>query len=116
MFSLKAFCEIFVSRVLPAIRAIVAERLIEKYKLTQMQAASKMGLTQAAVSHYLRAKRGAKAYKLIKGKPEIMEALEALVDEIYEKGASDITALRMCEICEKIRKNEELLKSILKSA
>ena len=53
--------EIAVRSVLPALRAAVARELSQAFRLTQHQIAAKLGLTQAAVSHYLREKRGSTA-------------------------------------------------------
>ncbi len=43
---------------LPTLRAMIAKTLIEKHKLTQSDAASKLGVTQSAVSQYRRSLRG----------------------------------------------------------
>ena len=44
--------EIEANAVIPFLRTIVAKRLIEKYNLTQQQAAAKLGITQATISNY----------------------------------------------------------------
>ncbi len=43
---------------MPALRAMVAKRLMSEYDLSQKQAAEVMGVTQAAISNYLRGTRG----------------------------------------------------------
>ena len=42
--------EIEANAVIPFLRTIVVKRLIEKYNLTQQQAAAKLGITQATIS------------------------------------------------------------------
>jgi len=50
-------CEIVVQKVLPAIRAELARIMIDE-GLPQHQVANRLGLTKAAVSQYVSAKRG----------------------------------------------------------
>lgn len=48
---LKPFCEVMLH---PALRALIAKELAEHYNFTQAQIAAKLGVTQPAVSQYLR--------------------------------------------------------------
>ena len=57
---MKPYCEVASQYLLPTLRALVAKNLMEKYKMTQQDAASKIGLTQSAVSQYMRQLRGSK--------------------------------------------------------
>ena len=50
--------ELEVWYVLPAIRRELAKVLISKHHLSQRNAASAIGITESAVSHYLKSKRG----------------------------------------------------------
>ena len=43
----------------PAIRALVARKLVKEHHMNQQDIAKALGLTQAAVSNYLRGRRGA---------------------------------------------------------
>ena len=43
----------------PAIRALVARKLLKEHRMNQQDIAKALGLTQAAVSNYLRGRRGA---------------------------------------------------------
>ena len=52
-------CEIVVKSVLPAMRALIAKELIENHDLKQVEVAEIMGITQAAISQYIRGERGA---------------------------------------------------------
>ncbi len=111
---MKFYCEIFTKNFLPAIRAIIAEHLIEKHGLTQIEAAKKMGLTQAAISHYLRSKRGAKAYNLIKNHNDILSNIEKLAELIYEgKGTAKEAYEYVCKICESIRLKTHIVDEVL---
>lgn len=55
---MKPQCEIVVVQVLPTIRALVVKDLIKRYKLSQIDVANKLGITQPAVSQYMSALRG----------------------------------------------------------
>ena len=50
--------EIEVWYVLPAIRRELARSLINDYGLSQKKAANRLGITEAAISQYVKAKRG----------------------------------------------------------
>lgn len=52
-------CEVVVKEVLPAIRALLVKELVERHHLSQVEVARKLGITQPAVSQYLRTLRGA---------------------------------------------------------
>jgi predicted transcriptional regulator len=49
--------EIIYRSAVPAIRYLTARRLIEEHDLTQKEAADRLGVTQAAISNYLRRTR-----------------------------------------------------------
>ncbi|MFQ5918958.1 MAG: transcriptional regulator [Thermoplasmata archaeon] len=54
----RQWCEHAVPAFLPALRAGIAYTLATDYKLSQREIAERMGLTQAAVSHYITKRRG----------------------------------------------------------
>ena len=51
-------CEIVEKSILPSIRALVAKELINEYGLKQEDVARCLGITQSAISHYIRNVRG----------------------------------------------------------
>jgi len=50
--------EIEAKSLIPAVRAILARKLIKEYSLKEEDAARVLGITQAAVSNYVRGTRG----------------------------------------------------------
>ena len=50
--------EIEAKSLIPAVRAILAKKLIKDYSLKEEDAAKVLGITQAAVSNYVRGTRG----------------------------------------------------------
>jgi len=57
---MSARCETIGRFVLPVFRSLVAKELITTYHLTQVEAALKLGTTQAAISQYVNSKRALK--------------------------------------------------------
>jgi len=62
--------EVVSSKLLPTIRARLAQVLLDEYKMRQVEVAKHLGITQAAVSHYKTASRGIDL-ELMKLFPEI---------------------------------------------
>lgn len=50
--------EIVAKAIIPALRAMIAKELIEKYGLTQQSVAKLLNVSQAAISNYMRGVRG----------------------------------------------------------
>lgn len=84
--------------VLPTVRAMVARRLVTKYQLTQEEVAKRLGVTQAAVSNYLRGKR-AKILHLGKAR-DVREATKALAGLLAEDKHDEVRFMtKMTAIC-----------------
>ncbi|MEM3723180.1 MAG: ArsR family transcriptional regulator [Candidatus Hadarchaeales archaeon] len=98
-------CEIVVREILPAIRAMVVKKLVDSHHLSQIEVARKLGITQPAVSQYLRMLRGAGRNTVL------LKNLEKHVDNF----ANDIALgklkrkqiiERYCLICRSMRRRE----------
>jgi len=101
---MKPFCEVVVADVLPAIRALITRELLTNYNLTQKEVADLLGLTQPAVSQYLRESRGRKV-KIFQDNEKIMKLIEKLSKDIVtKKPEGKEIQRRFCEICKEIRK------------
>ncbi len=57
---MSARCETIGKYVLPVFRSLVAKDLVSTHHLTQVDAAQKLGTTQAAISQYINSKRAFK--------------------------------------------------------
>ena len=94
-------CEIIGKYVLPIYRSMLAKELVQKYHLTQTEAAKKLGTTQAAVSQYLSSKR---AYKGIEHVEQFLPKIQTMADETARKivnkeiGVGDVT-FDFCNLC-----------------
>jgi uncharacterized protein len=71
--------EIEAKSLIPAVRAILAKKLIKEYSLKEEDAAKVLGITQAAVSNYVRGTRG--DIELI-SKLESVREIMRMIDDI----------------------------------
>jgi len=94
----KAPCEYIVKYFLPALRAVVAEGLIECYGLSETEVAKVMGLSQPAVSYYRKAKRGTKMYRIVKENRELHPLIAKLTEVLYS-GDKEGARRVLKEIC-----------------
>lgn len=97
-------CELITRYVLPAIRSLIAKELIEKHGFSQVAAAKKLGITQAAISQYLYSKRGKKCLDKVGSFDEIRQLTEKIADGIAEDAMSDMEIMdQLCNICLSMR-------------
>ncbi|MEM4180860.1 MAG: helix-turn-helix domain-containing protein, partial [Nitrososphaerota archaeon] len=72
-----------IERVIPALRALLAEKLVNNYGLRKVQVAKALGVSPAAISHYVSGSRGTRS-------PELesmlkMEDIDRLVERMARK-------------------------------
>lgn len=103
---MKPYCETVAQIVLPNLRALLAKELMEKYKFTQQDVASKLGLTQSAVSQYMRNIRGSRI-KILERDKNVYKEIEVFAGKIAsgEINSSNSVAA-FCDICKSIRKSK----------
>ena len=105
---MKPYCEIASQYLLPTLRALIAKNLMEKHHMTQQDAASKIGLTQSAVSQYMRQLRGSKI-KLIEKDKDIMDEIDRFSNRVATGELNKLGTLdAFCEICRLARKRRLL--------
>ncbi len=112
---MRTYCEFYVKVILPALRALIAKELVEKYSMSQMEAANVLGITQASINYYLHGKRCKKLVESIREIPEVREAVKVLSKAIVE-GRAKVLLPTLCNLCNKIRSNEQYLNRVLKAA
>ena len=96
-----ARCETIGKYVLPAFRALVAEELVHTYGLTQVEAAKRLGTTQAAISQYLNSKRAYKSTTQFNSfRPKIKKMAHDTAKRLANKEMdSDDIATDVCKLC-----------------
>jgi hypothetical protein len=105
-------CEVVARYILPIFRSVVAKDLIEEYNFTQVEAAEKLGTTQAAISQYLHSKRGHKGSERFElFLPEIQSAAKETAKQIAaNKIDTDGILTNFCNLCTSMRAKEKILK------
>jgi predicted transcriptional regulator len=88
-------CEIMVQKVLPAIRVEIARLLMQEHGLQQQDIAKRLGVSKAAVSQYVSAKRGADTDFFDNAKEEIKDFAESVA---LNEDTSNLTE-DFCNIC-----------------
>lgn len=105
---MKIPCELIVWYVLPSIRRELARELVENHSLTQAEVARRFGITDAAISQYLKSKRGTSKELEGSGKyPEFRKEIEKAAERMLN--GSDIVT-ETCQICQMVKKSGMLLK------
>jgi predicted transcriptional regulator len=100
---LKPPCVIVVYYVLPAIRAFIAQNLV-KGNLSQLDIAIKMGVTPAAITHYIKGKRGSSLVKKISQSERAVKTILELAECLKrEETPIDVILSKTCEACRAIR-------------
>lgn len=98
-------CEEIFKDVLPTIRAILVKDLVERHNLNQVEVARRLGITQPAVSQYLRSLRGASRARALLRRSDFMRALRELSDLIAKgKVKGSKVAEIYCNLCEMLRR------------
>ncbi len=93
--------EIEARYAIPALRALIVRKLVREHGFTQEAAAKAMGLTQAAVSNYLRGTRGVSLGW--EDEEEVMRHVDAIVKLILAKADKKEVLKRMNEALLDIR-------------
>ncbi|MEM3032196.1 MAG: helix-turn-helix domain-containing protein [Nitrososphaerota archaeon] len=91
---------------IPMLRALVARRLVKVHKYTQEEVAKALGLTQAAVSNYLRGVRGWTIDW--EANENVRNGVDEVVSAILEKKSGQEVARKFNEVVLQIRKTRIL--------
>ncbi|WP_406658024.1 transcriptional regulator [Methanolobus sp. ZRKC2] len=98
---MKLPCQMIVWDVLPAIRAAIAEELVN-CGLNQQDIAKELDMAPSAVSQYLSKKRG---YRIV-FEDDVKESIHLLALDMKEKRVDDLSA-RICQICVQMREEDQ---------
>ncbi len=108
---MKPYCEVFVLKMLPALRSELAKDLTERYGMNQSLAAKKLGISQACISQYLRELRGRSVLK----DKDVCKAVADLSKKISKKSLSHVQIMsEFCNICMIMQKKKLLCKQHMK--
>lgn len=100
---MKTHCMTIVQQVLPAIRVLITKRLLEDYNLRPADVSVKMKLTPAAITQYMRGKRGATHVEEIRKSEETMKIISELAEALVNNASEEIVIDKLCQACMTVR-------------
>jgi predicted transcriptional regulator len=103
---MKSPCEVVAKYVLPVFRAMVAKNLMDNYHLAQNQVADKLGITQAAVSHYINSRRGTLMMSEMEKIPGVKDTVNGVSRNLTEKDDPDEMILSFCRLCNLVKSSQ----------
>ena len=97
--------EIEAKSIIPAVRAILAKKLIEEYSLKEEDVAKDLGITQAAVSNYVRRTRGdIELISKLESVREVMRMIDDIAKDLStNKAYSPSTLAKFVGLCNYMR-------------
>ena len=97
--------EIEAKSLIPAIRAILARKLIKEYKMKEEVVAKVLGVTQAAISNYVRGTRGdTELIEKLSSIYEVMRKVDDIAqDLVANKAYTPSTMAKFVELCNFMR-------------
>lgn len=101
---MKPHCVAVVKYVLPSMRVLITNELMERYGLRKIEVADRMSISPAAVTQYSKGARGPHYVKEISNSEEIMKKISE-ISEVVAEDEAPVEALMedMCEVCRLIR-------------
>lgn len=112
---MKPPCTIVVLYLLPAMRTLIVRDLVERHGMRRIEASEKMELTPAAITQYLKGKRGMALLEEISRSRRAMELISEIAEALArEEINSENLIEKMCEACNEIRSQGILCKTHIK--
>jgi predicted transcriptional regulator len=97
--------EIEAKSLIPAVRAILAKKLIREYSLKEEDVAKDLGITQAAVSNYVRGTRGdTELISKLESVREVMRMIDDIAKDLStNKAYTPSTLAKFVSLCNYMR-------------
>ena len=97
--------EIEAKSLIPAVRAILAKKLIREYSLKEEDVAKDLGITQAAVSNYVRGTRGdIELISKLESVREVMRMIDDIAKDLStNKAYTPSTLAKFVGVCNYMR-------------
>ncbi|MFQ6012393.1 MAG: transcriptional regulator [Thermoplasmata archaeon] len=99
----RQWCEHSVPEFVPALRAGIAHSLATDHDMTQREIADRLGITQAAVSHYITLRRGRRPHQR---ESRLQKYAERLADRIATGMSGPKLTAAICGACTSYRQAE----------
>jgi len=96
-------CEVLTEHLLPMIRRMLAKELVNRHGMSQVKASRILGVTQPAVSNYLRSEPRVRR-ELEASLGEVKRMVESLSEDLLKDRLTQVEALkRICSLCIQMR-------------
>ncbi len=108
-----SLCEVFIKRILPALRALLAKELIEGYGLTQLEVSRILGVSQPLINYYLTGRRKVPYANALSRCPKVVSVVKSVARTLATegiKGGEDINVA--CLLCTALRASDALGKAL----
>lgn len=100
---MKVACELVNAIILPSVRAWIAREAIENFGMKQKDVAEYLGITKAAVSQYIKRKRGNIELGEMERK-HLAPLIEDVVKKIASNKISEFELMKaLCKVCYHLR-------------
>ena len=101
---MKPVCEVMVQQVFPSVRAVISRELIYEYKLNQNEVAKLLGVSQPAISQYIRQLRGEK--KALLENEKVVREVKRICEKIHDEKIGRIELMNeFCALCKTMTSN-----------
>ena len=93
-------CEYSVKEILPAVRALIAEKLVVENNVSIYRTAELMGITPAAVENYIKKRRGNAIKDVLRNDKKFMELVDNFTKVVLSQGKkADSVSSYYCMLC-----------------
>ncbi len=93
-----------VAYLLPAVRVMVTKKLISQYGMRPAEAARRMEVTPAAITHYMKGSRGRSTIEALATSRKIQKAVSEIAEELSKKNVDMAFVLsKLCQACRALR-------------
>lgn len=108
-----SLCEVFVRRMLPALRALLAKELIERHGLTQLEVSRILGVSQPLINYYLTGRRKVPYTTALSRCPRVISVVKSVARTLVTegvKGRGDVNVA--CLLCTALRTSDALREAL----
>ena len=108
-----SLCEVFVRRILPALRALLARELIGGHGLTQLEVSRLLGVSQPLINYYLTGRRKVPNVDTLAECPKVVSVVRTVARLISSEGlGGGRTSNIACVLCTALRNSGALTEAL----
>lgn len=106
-----SLCEVFVRRILPALRALLAMELIKTYGKTQLEVSRILGVSQPLINYYLTGRRKVPYADALSNCPEVASMVKSVARALISEGVTGGVNVA-CLLCTALRTSGALKEAL----